>query len=60
MTTVSKEELLRVLRRTGNVSAAAALAEVLPDPVDIDRDGDLLLRHGISHDALLDEMGGSP
>lgn len=60
MKMVSKAEVLRVLRRTGNGEVADELAALLPDPVDIDRVGDLLLKHGISHDTLLQELGGSP
>jgi hypothetical protein len=60
MTVVSKSELLRVLRRAGLDSVAEELSELLPDPVDIERSGELLFRYGISRDALLDRLGGSP
>jgi hypothetical protein len=39
---------------------AEALAPVLPDVVDLDRDGELLARHGVSHDDLISRLGGSP
>jgi hypothetical protein len=35
-------------------------AGLLPDPIDLDRDGDFLLRHGITRDHLIDRLGGSP
>jgi hypothetical protein len=40
--------------------AADELALVLPETVDLDRDSELLARHGVSHDDLISRMGGSP
>ena len=37
-----------------------ALALVLPEVVDLDRDGELLARYGVSHDDLISRLGGSP
>jgi hypothetical protein len=37
-----------------------ALGRQLPDPVDLDRYGNLLLAHGITWDRLIDRAGGSP
>ena len=59
MTVVSKAEVLRVLRRAGYFEAADELAEGLPDPVDLDRDHDILSRHGITHDKLINSLGGT-
>jgi hypothetical protein len=39
---------------------ADALALLLPETVDLDRDGELLARHGVSHDDLISRLGGSP
>jgi hypothetical protein len=39
---------------------ADALALVLPETVDLDRDGELLARNGITHDDLISRLGGSP
>ncbi len=56
-----KSGVLAVLRRAGVPEhAVQALDGVLRDPVDLGRDGDLLARYGISHDGLIDRMGGSP
>jgi hypothetical protein len=57
---VSREELLRVLRRAGLTESADELAPVLPAVVDLDRDGELLARHGVVHDDLISRLGGSP
>jgi len=56
-----KAEILAILRRAGySEQTLQALDAELPDPVDIDRDGNLLLRHGITLDTVIDRMGGSP
>ena len=56
-----KAEVLEVLHRAGvDEETIQALAVVLPDPVDVQRDANLLGRHGITRDALVDRMGGSP
>jgi len=57
----SKAEVLAVLRRAGvSEATVAALDAQLRDPVDIDRDANLLLRYGLTLDVLIDRMGGSP
>ena len=56
-----KAEILAILRRAGYSEETLAVLEVeLPDPVDVDRDGNLFLRHGITLDTVIDRMGGSP
>ena len=57
---IPREEVLRVLRRTGLSESTDALAHVLPETVDLDRDGELLTRHGLNHDDLISRLGGSP
>ena len=52
--------MLRVLRRAGITENVDELALVLPETVDLDRDAELLARHGISHDELISRLGGSP
>ena len=32
----------------------------LPDPIDIERDGGALVKHGVSREQLMDRLGGSP
>lgn len=56
---IAREEVLRVLRRAGMTESAEALAPVLPEIVDLDRDGELLARHGVTHDDLISRLGGS-
>jgi hypothetical protein len=56
-----KTEILAVLRRAGySEQTIAALDAELDDPVDVDRDANVFLRHGITLGGLIDRMGGSP
>jgi hypothetical protein len=56
-----KADILAVLRRAGYPEeTVAALDAELPDLVDVDRDANAFLRRGITLDALIDRMGGSP
>jgi hypothetical protein len=36
------------------------IAAQLPDPIDLRRDGQLLLRYGLSTESLMNRMGASP
>jgi hypothetical protein len=57
----AKAEVLRVLRRAGIADETIAeLERELSDPVDVDRDGPLLQRYGITRDSLISRLGGSP
>ncbi len=57
----SRATIIRIMRNAGFSAASLAEAEqMLPDPVDIDRDGQLLAHLGVSRDSLTDAMGGSP
>lgn len=60
MTTLSKEEIVRVLRRAGLADTAARLAPLLPERMDLDRESALLDRFGVNRDDLISRMGGSP
>jgi hypothetical protein len=56
-----KAEILSILHRAGySEETVEALDAELPDPVDVDRDGNVFLRHGITLDNVIDRMGGSP
>jgi hypothetical protein len=60
-TELSKREALRILRRAGfPPETIRAVEEELPDPIDLDRDGDALAAHGITHSILEDSFGASP
>jgi hypothetical protein len=57
----SKDAVIGALRRAGVApESIAVLQRRLPDPVDLDRDGELLLAHGITIDRVIDRLGGSP
>jgi hypothetical protein len=59
--TMPKEEAMAVLRRAGYpAEEIEEIASQLPDPIDLDRAGPLLLRYGITMSVLRDRMGGSP
>jgi hypothetical protein len=57
----SHEEAARVLRRAGysDEFIRKVLAE-LPDPIDVQRDQQILARYGLSAERLMDRLGGSP
>lgn len=55
-----KSDVLKIMRRIGIPPETIAQAEqALPDPVDLDRDGDKLARFGMSTDTIWSELGGS-
>ena len=59
--TTSKAVVADALRRVG--LAPDLIREVLaplPDPVDLDKYSDELIRYGITRDQLMSRMGGSP
>lgn len=59
--TRSHEEFTRELRRAG--CSAEFIGEVLShlaDPIDLQRDGETLVRHGLSPERRMDLIGGSP
>jgi hypothetical protein len=57
----SKAEVLAVLRRAGvPEQTVQQLNAALEDPVDLRRDDALLASFGVTHDNLIDRMGGSP
>ena len=55
-----KADVLAVLRRTGVLEQTIhALEGKLDDPVDVQRDANLLASFGITRQGLMDRMGGS-
>jgi hypothetical protein len=59
--TVSRAEILKVLQRAGYPPMVVAeIATQLPDPIDLGRDRDVLIRYGITTEALVSRLGGSP
>ena len=58
---LSKAESAKVLRRAGIPEAEIEeLFAQLPDPFDLDREQNILARHGVTREGLVDQMGGSP
>ena len=59
--TRSHEEFTRVLRRAGySDEFIREVLSQLADPIDLQRDGQTLARHGLSRELLMDRMGASP
>jgi hypothetical protein len=57
----SHEEAARVLRRAGySDEFISELLSQLPDPIDLQRDQQILARYGLNPERLMDRMGGSP
>jgi hypothetical protein len=55
------EEFARALRRAGySDEFISDVLSQLPDPIDLQRDQQILARHGLSPERLMDRMGGSP
>jgi hypothetical protein len=57
----SHEQVARVLRRAGY--SDEFISEVLsqvPDPIDLQRDQQILAQYGLTPERLMDRMGGSP
>jgi hypothetical protein len=59
--TLPKQDFLHVLHRAHipEETIKAVDAQLL-DPVDLERDGLFLVRHGLDRDQLVSRMGGSP
>jgi hypothetical protein len=57
----SHEEFTRALRRAGySDEFISDVLRQLPDPIDLERDQQILARYGLSPERLMDRMGGSP
>jgi hypothetical protein len=54
------QHLVSVLRRTGLTEVADEAERTLPDPVDSATMERFCTAHGLTKDALMDRMGGSP
>jgi hypothetical protein len=58
---ISKSNAIQVLRRANYDQALIdEVMSKVPDPIDFDRDGSILMQYGITRDRLMDRMGGSP
>jgi hypothetical protein len=57
----SHEEAARVLRRAGySDEFISEVLSQLPDPIDLQRDQQILARYGLTAERLMDRRGGSP
>jgi hypothetical protein len=56
----SKQDVIALMRRLGRTDRIAEAQEILPDPVDLQRDSHLLMRLGLNLDHAVNELGGSP
>jgi hypothetical protein len=57
----SHEEFARVLRRAGwSDQIISDVLSQLPNPIDLQRDQQILAGYGLSPERLMDRMGGSP
>jgi hypothetical protein len=58
---ISKKDFLQILAKAGvPQEIIKATDEQLQDPIDLERDGIFLVRHGLDRDQLINRMGGSP
>ena len=57
---LTRQFVVDLLRKTGFSEAADEAIRVLPDPVDLDQAAKWGAKYGITRDALIDRMGGSP
>ena len=56
----SRQHVIDMLNRMGYTELAEEASRVLPDPVDISQLEELGIQHGLTHDDLISQMGGSP
>ena len=56
----SRQHVIDVLHRLRYPELADEASRDLPDPVDIDRLKAWVTQHGLSHDEMVSQMGGSP
>ena len=55
-----RQWVIDLLRRLGYTQAAEEAARELPDPVTLEEVMKFGDRHGLSHDEIMSQMGGSP
>jgi hypothetical protein len=57
---VTRQQIVEVLRTAGLPEAADEAYRSLPEQLDLERAAEFLGRCGITKDALISRMGGSP
>jgi hypothetical protein len=56
----SRQHVVDLLNRLGRTQLAEEASRDLPDSADIDRIAAWLMKHGLSRDDFISQMGGSP
>jgi hypothetical protein len=59
-TQVTRQHVVEVLRTAGLPDVADEANQSLPEELDLERAAEFLARYGITKDALISRMGGSP
>jgi hypothetical protein len=59
-TQYSRQEIVRIMRRTGYAELAEEAERVLPDPVGLGQLEAFANSHGVNREQIMSEMGGSP
>jgi hypothetical protein len=57
---LERQRMIDLLRRLGYEQAAKDAERTLPDPVSLDQLREFSERYNVSHDELINRMGGSP
>ncbi|MFY9928388.1 MAG: hypothetical protein WAK82_10325 [Streptosporangiaceae bacterium] len=56
----SRQHVVDLLNRMGHTQLAEEASRTLPDPVEVNKAIAWWTQHGLSHDDLISQMGGSP
>jgi hypothetical protein len=57
---VSRDHVVHILRRAGFREVADEAEKELPVALDLDAAMNWCLQHGVTHDEVISELGGSP
>jgi hypothetical protein len=57
---IARQQALDMLEKLRRHDLVAEANETLPDPIDVDRDQNLLAKFGLGLDQLMDRWGASP
>jgi hypothetical protein len=58
--TVSREHVVHILRRAGLREVADEAEKELPVSLDLEEAMNWCLQHGVTHDEVISQLGGSP
>ena len=57
---LSRQQIVRILRQAGLEDDAADALATLPDQVPAEKGEEFCIAHSLSAESLMDRMGGSP